>query len=100
MQEMHNSTPQSTYIQLKWRRFAGTVADLLDMEEQEIAQMKILPAALAGLTEAEDMAALEALASKVGLELPVLMNHYGHHAVAKFLYEGVHLFIFPAVAYD
>jgi hypothetical protein len=71
--------------------FAGTVADLLDMEEQEIAQLKILPAALAGLTEAEDMAALQALAGKVGLELPVLMSHYGHHAVAKFLYEGDHV---------
>ena len=32
---------------------------MLDMDEQYIAEVKILPAALAGLTEAEDMAALK-----------------------------------------
>lgn len=98
--EMYVCTPGITGSKLNFTQSAGTVADLLDIEEQEIAQLKILPAALAGLTEAEDMAALEALASKVGLELPVMMNHYGHHAVAKFLYEGVHLFVLLAAAYD
>ena len=66
----------------------GEVAELLDMEEQELA-VRILPSALAKLTEAEDIATLNALASKVGTPLPVLMKEYGHHVVAKYLYEGM-----------
>ena len=60
---------------------------MLGIRKQDLA-FHIIPAALAKLTEVEDTAALEALASRAGMELVSLMSNFGHFAIAKFLYEG------------
>lgn len=65
----------------------GEVSDLLGMSKQDIT-LNIVPAALAKLTEARDNQALQALAANTGMDLPTFMQCFGHHAIAKFLYEG------------
>lgn len=57
------------------------------MHKQEIA-FNIIPAALAKLTEARNTEALQVLAENSGMDLRTFMTSFGHHAIAKFLYEG------------
>lgn len=57
------------------------------MEEHSVA-LKILPSALAKLACSEDQRTLKDLAEKVGMDLKTLMRNYGHHTIAKHLYEG------------
>ena len=65
----------------------GELADLLGMHKQQIA-FEIIPAALAKLTEARNTEALQVLAENSGMDLATFMSSFGHHAIAKFLYEG------------
>lgn len=58
--------------------------------EQRTLELRVLPAALAHFMAAEDSASLEGLASQLGLTLPELMHQFGHHVVAKHLFEGLH----------
>lgn len=57
------------------------------MNKRDIT-LNIIPAALAKLTEARETEALKCLAANSGMDLPTFMRGFGHHAVAKFLYEG------------
>lgn len=57
------------------------------MHKQDIA-FNIIPAALAKLTEARNTEALQVLADNSGMDLTTFMSSFGHHAIAKFLYEG------------
>ena len=61
------------------------------MHKQQVA-FNIIPAALAKLTEARNTEALQVLAENSGMDLATFMTSFGHHAIAKFLYEGTRNF--------
>ena len=75
---------------------AGVLADLLDLDPTTLAR-QLVPAALPVFIDQQDRAALTHLARQAGLPLPTLLRQYGHHAVAKHVFEGVRHFdnIFP-----
>ena len=50
-----------------------------------------MPAALPVFIDQQDRAALTHLARQAGLPLPTLLRQYGHHAVAKHVFEGAQL---------
>lgn len=57
------------------------------MEEQRLV-LEALPYALVKQTGSGNEEGLRALAAKVDLQLHTVMHEYGHHAVAKYLFEG------------
>ena len=63
------------------------LADLLDMDSTTLAR-QLVPAALPVFIDQQDRAALTHLARQAGLPLPTLLRQYGHHAVAKHVFEG------------
>ncbi len=66
---------------------AGGLADLLEMHPTTLAR-HLVPAALPVFIDQQDRAALLHLARQAGMPLPTLLQHYGHHAVAKHIFEG------------
>lgn len=51
----------------------------------------ILPATLPVCVEEQDRAAVTALAAHARMSLPQMLHQYGHHVVAKQVFEGVTL---------
>lgn len=63
------------------------LADVLE-EAPHLLARDILPVTLPGFIETQDRAAVTALAAHARMAVPQMLHHYGHHVVAKQVFEG------------
>ena len=66
----------------------GELADVMDTEPHLLAH-DLLPVALPAAVEKQDRHAVDALADYSGQSVAAMLHQYGHHVIAKQMYEGV-----------